>query len=106
MIPSNQNTLSRAGLLLWFVLFLGPARAQFATSNLLVNPGAETGDLTGWTRGGNSNPFAGNPGNSLGDGFATHSGGYYFVGGTGAAYGSLTQTVGISGIQGITPAMI
>jgi hypothetical protein len=79
---------------------------QFATGNLLVNPGAETGNLTGWTVGGNSSPFAGGPANSLGDGFATHSGSHYFVGGTGGAYGSLTQTIQPVGIQGITADML
>lgn len=80
---------------------------QFSTTNLLINPGAETGDLTGWTKGGDSNPFAGNPssGFSLGDQFATHSGTNYFVGGSGA-YGSLSQQVSLVGNQGITAAAI
>ena len=89
-------------------VYLGAINAlvpSFSTTNLLLNPGAETGTLTNWTVGGSSNPFAGSPSNSLGDNFPTHSGNYYFVGGTGT-YGSLSQTVSLIGNQGITAAMI
>jgi uncharacterized repeat protein (TIGR03803 family) len=84
---------------------LNVAVPTFSTTNLLLNPGAETGTLTNWTIGGSSNSFAGSPTNSLGDGFPTHSGNYYFVGGSGS-YGSLSQIVSLIGNQGVTAAMI
>src|ERR1044071_7473887 len=84
---------------------LTAAQGQLVTTNLLINPGAETGDLSGWTIGGDSNPFAGAPTNSLNDGFPTHSGNNYFVGGTGS-FGSLSQVVSLVGNQGITASLI
>jgi len=95
---SVLSTIAGVGLVI-------AAHAQLVTTNLLINPGAETGDLTGWTVGGDSNPFTGAPTNSLGDGFPTHSGSFYFVGGTGAT-GSLSQMVIMVGNQGITAALL
>jgi hypothetical protein len=92
-------------LILGFFACVTLSHAQVTTTNLLVNPGAETGDLTGWPIGGSSNPFLGDPANSLGDGFPTHSGAYYFVGGHGS-YGSLSQLVSLSGLQGVSTADI
>jgi hypothetical protein len=80
--------------------------AAVTTTNLLINPGAETGDLTGWVLGGTSNPFAGSQSDSLGDQFVPHSGVGYFIGGTGADYGSLSQQVSLIGNQGITAAAL
>ena len=64
-----------------------------------MNPGAETGDLSGWTTGGNSNPFVDN--GSFNPGINPRSGNYDFVGGTGD-YGNLSQTNSLMGIDGIT----
>src|SRR5206468_3854300 len=76
-----------------------------ATSNLLVNPGAETGDLTGWSLEGISQPFIGSPTNTFGDKFSAHTGNFYFAGGTGN-FGGLYQTVSLIGKGGLTPAII
>ncbi|MBV9848628.1 MAG: PEP-CTERM sorting domain-containing protein [Armatimonadetes bacterium] len=83
-------------------LCLSRAGAQ-ATSNLLTNPGAETGDLTGWTVGGNSNPGVDN--GSFDPGINPHSGTYDFYGHTGSL-GTLTQNVTLVGNQGITATEI
>lgn len=64
-------------------------------ANLLVNGGAEMGNLTGWTVGGVSNPFVDdgsfNPGI-----IGPRTGNYAFVGNNGP-YGSLTQNVLLPG---------
>ncbi len=73
------------------------------TSNLLTNPGAETGNLGGWTIGGTSNPTVDS--GSFDPGINPHSGSYDFRGGTGAS-GTLTQNVPLVGTQGITAAAI
>jgi hypothetical protein len=104
-MKSNLQLLFRVFSAVAAYVFIYGAHAQLVTANLLYNPGAETGDLTGWTIGGDSNPFAGSPDNSLGDGFSTHSGNNYFVGGTGS-FGSLSQVVTLVGNQGITAAML
>src|SRR6266478_2950304 len=104
--------MKTAKILLIAVILAGNDRfaallnAQLVTTNLLRNPGAEDGSLTGsWTVDGDSNPFVGSPTNSLGDGFPTHSGNYYFVGGIGF-FGALSQDVNLVGNQGITAAMV
>jgi hypothetical protein len=74
-----------------------------ARGELLINPGAETGDLTGWTKGGVSNPFVDN--GSFNPGINPHSGRFDFVGGNGAS-GSLTQNVLLAGVSGITDNLI
>jgi hypothetical protein len=86
------------------------AHAQLVTTNLLVNPGAETGSLAPWVADDWSgqpqlNPFVGSPTNSFGDGFPTHSGNYYFVGGS-DGWGILSQMVSLVGNQGITADLI
>ena len=71
------------------LIFAGSAQAS-----LLINGGAETGDLTGWTAGGNSEPRIDN--GSFDIGIDPHSGNYMFLGGRGS-YGSLTQNVSLGG---------
>lgn len=73
------------------------AAATGAQANLLDNAGAEIGDLTGWTVGGDSNPAVDN--GSFDPGIDPHSGSFDFYGHTGD-YGSLTQTVSLTGVAG------
>jgi hypothetical protein len=89
------------GLLL--VLVAERMHAQFATTNLLLNPGAEAGSTTNWVVGGVSNPSVDN--GSFDQGINPHSGAYDFYGHTGA-YGTLSQTVYLPGNQGITTTAI
>ena len=77
--------------------------AASAHANLLSNAGAESGDLGGWTMGGESHPFVDN--GSFNAGIDPHDGGFAFVGGTGA-FGSLTQTVAVTGSNGATLANV
>ncbi len=86
-----------------FVSLVVMASASGAKGDLLINPGAETGDLTGWTKGGVSNPFVDN--GSFDPGINPHSGRFDFVGGTGA-FGTLTQNVSLAGAPGVTDAQI
>jgi len=86
-----------------FVSLIMIASASGAKGDLLINPGAETGDLTGWTKDGVSNPFVDN--GSFNPGINPHSGSFDFVGGVGA-FGTLTQNVSLSGLPGITDALI
>ncbi len=78
------------------------ATASVAQAGFLVNPGAEAGNLTGWTVGGSSSPFADN--GTFNPGINPHSGSYAFVGGTGL-YGSLTQFVTLSS-AGVTATQV
>lgn len=68
-------------------LFLSTA----SHADMLVNGGAELGDLTGWTVGGVSNPFVDDGSFNAGI-IGPRTGNYAFVGGNGA-YGSLSQNV-------------
>ena len=61
-------------------------------SNMLTNPGAETGDLTGWILGGTSNPAVDN--GTFDPGINPNTGSFDFSGGTGPS-GSLSQTFSI-----------
>lgn len=70
-----------------------PAFAD-TSGNLLVNPGAETGDLTGWTVGGESNPGVDN--GTFDPPIQPYEGLYSFYGGRGAE-GTLTQNVALTG---------
>ena len=70
-----------------------PGSARAAT-NLLSNPGAETGTLAGWIQGGVSNPSIDD---GSFDGFTPASGLYDFYGGNGTD-GTLTQNVPLTGI--------
>jgi PEP-CTERM motif-containing protein len=69
--------------------------AQLDT-NLLVNPGAESGSLSGWTAGGNSSPGVDN--GSFDPGISPHTGGFDFYGGNGAN-DTLSQIVSLSSIS-------
>ena len=71
--------------------------------NLLINPGAEAGNLTGWTVGGNSNPGVDN--GSFDPGINPHSGDFDFFGRTGS-FGTLTHNVSLVGVPGITTSLI
>ena len=73
------------------------------SGNLLINPGAEDGNLTGWTVGGNSNPGVDN--GSFDPGINPHTGNYDFYGHTGS-FGTLTQNVALTGIPGLTTGQI
>lgn len=95
----------KAGLTLGLLTLAMTCHAQVGadTSNLLSNPGAETGDLTGWTVGG-----YGNPGIDTGlfdSGINPLTGNYDFCGFSGAS-DNLTQKVLLVGTQGITAAQI
>jgi|GEM_PF-641641 len=72
------------------------------TGNLLTNPGAELA-LTGWTAGGASNPAVDN--GSFDPGIQPRTGGSMFFGGAGAS-GTLSQTVSLVNVFGITTAQI
>lgn len=63
-----------------------------AHANLLVNGGAESGSLAGWTVGGESNPTVDD--GSFDPGIDPHSGQAMFLGGRGQS-GSLTQNVAL-----------
>jgi hypothetical protein len=92
----------KIGLALGLLALASTCHAQ-TTSNLLTNPGAETGNLTDWTVGGASNPGVDN--GSFDGGINPHTGSYDFYGGNGAN-GSLTQNVSLVGTQGITAAEV
>ena len=70
---------------------IGPI-GSFASANLLFNPGAETGDVQGWT------PAPENWWVAEGDEIAPHGGDFFFWPGNGdLPYGKLSQDVDISG---------
>jgi hypothetical protein len=96
-----KRTLVAASVLL---MTLTPAllHAGPITGNLLTNPGAETGDLSGWTAGGPGMPMVDN--GSFDPGINPHSGNYDFVGYSGAS-DSLSQTFNIV-VQGVTTGLI
>ncbi len=77
-------------------LAAGSLFALNAHANMLVNPGAETGDLTGWTPGGGAVPPHIDSG-SFDPGIDPHSGNFDFLGGTGLLF-TLTQNVSLAGI--------
>ena len=77
-------------------------QAGVITGNLLTNPGAETGDLTGWTIGGPGTPVVDN--GTFDPGINPHTGSFDFNGHSGVS-DSLAQTVSIL-VSGITPAMV
>lgn len=45
--------MSKAAMICLMALVVGSTQAAITTSNLLINPGAEEGDTTGWTKHGN-----------------------------------------------------
>jgi uncharacterized protein (TIGR03437 family) len=73
-----------------------------STGNLLTNPGAETGDLTGWTADGPGAPMVDD--GSFDPGINPHTGRFDFSGNAGIA-DSLSQTVSIL-VSGITPGVV
>jgi hypothetical protein len=86
--------------LLALALLMALSRGALGGSNLLVNPGAETGTTSGWTVdnplfGGTSNPGVDN--GSFDPGINPHSGSYDFYGHTGP-FGTLDQIVSLSGV--------
>jgi hypothetical protein len=89
-----------------FALGLAPFWVQGAviTGNLLTNPGAETGSIADWTVGGASNPTVDNGVFDMG--ISPHTGNWDFFGHTGGATGTLSQTLSLTGISGITNALI
>ncbi len=103
MTTRITNQLVKTLCLVCLVHFVQTAHAQFATTNLLLNPGAEAGSTTNWVIGGVSNPSVDN--GSFDSGISPHSGSYDFYGHTGA-FGTLSQTIFLPGNQGITTANI
>jgi PEP-CTERM motif len=88
------------------VLFAGHGLAT-TTTNLLTNPGAEDGNLTGWISAGPSQAFVDN--GSFDAGINPNTGVFDFAGGAGSssgASGTLTQVVTLVGVQGISAALI
>jgi hypothetical protein len=86
---------------------LGAGYAFADSINLLTNPGAEDGNLTGWTSAGPSQAFADD--GSFDIGIDPNSGVFDFAGGEGVtsgASGSLSQVVTLAGVPGITGALI
>ena len=77
------------------------AQAQL-TTNLLVNPGAEAGNIANWTPTGPGSPTVDS--GSFDPGINPHTGGYDFVGLNGAS-DSLSQTVSLL-TQGVTAATL
>ncbi len=70
--------------------FAATASAQIVTSNLLTNPGAESGNLSGWS------VAAGNPMVDTGlfdPGINPRTGGFDFSGGSANPLGQLSQTI-------------
>jgi hypothetical protein len=104
----KQVTLAASLIIVAFITTLATGVHAQTSSNLLVNPGAEAGNLTGWNIGGPANAFvdtgAFNPGiNPL-------SGKYDFVGGGGShptgPFGTLTQNVSLTGFLSATIANV
>ena len=95
-----MKTFNRAAV----AIALGALLAAQAHANLLTNPGAETGDLSGWTPGGDAVAPHIDSG-SFDPGIAPHSGSFDFLGGTGLLF-TLTQNVSLSGILDPTTATV
>lgn len=99
-VKSNVQMLTRKlAITLALLLGFGAVPALAATTNLLLNPGAETGNITNWVVGGDSNPSVDN--GTFDSGINPHSGSYDFYGHTGSL-GTLNQTVYLPGKQGIS----
>ncbi|HEY1489553.1 MAG TPA: hypothetical protein VGF90_00825 [Verrucomicrobiae bacterium] len=92
----------RLALLICFICcstFAGPV----ATTNLLLNPGAESNSLANWLAGGDSGPRVDN--GTFDSGIKPHSGTNDFLGGHGSV-GTLTQIVPLVGNPGVTAVSI
>jgi hypothetical protein len=103
----NLNTSSSRRLLtitlgVCFATF-GAHAAPFSTTNLLTNPGAEAGNISGWTVGGTSNPDVDN--GAFDPGINPNTGSFDFYGHNGFS-GTLSQTVSLIGNQGITQSLL
>ena len=98
LAPQTLALALMAGL----ALTARPAAAQ-VTGNLLTNPGAETGDLSGWTASSASSPTIDDGSFDLG--IDPHSGSFDFLGRNNSS-GTLTQTVALTGSQGLSAALI
>lgn len=94
-----MKLIGKAVLFGWMAALM---HAGVITGNLLTNPGAETGNISGWVAGGTSNPGVDN--GSFDVGINPLSGSFDFYGGSGPL-GSLSQTVSIVG-NGVTTGMI
>jgi len=85
-------------------LFPSLAHAQLPTGNLLTNPGAESGSITGWTVNGALPATPTVDSGSFDPGINPNTGSFDFVGGNGAS-GELDQSVSLIG-AGITAGQI
>jgi PEP-CTERM motif len=101
-LTSSGENLMRKSLVIALVCALAPAAVYADTTNLLTNPGAETGSTADWTVGGTSNP--GVDSGTFDPGINPHTGSFDFYGGSGLS-GTLSQTVSII-TQGITQSMV
>ena len=91
----NIPAARRRRSLLALTLAVSPPPAVAETSpNLLINPGAETHSLAGWTSAGTSNPSVDN--GTFDPGITPVEGSFDFYGGSGAN-GTLTQTITLNG---------
>ncbi|MGN6371008.1 MAG: hypothetical protein ACTHN5_22365, partial [Phycisphaerae bacterium] len=90
--PSARSI--RRPLFLSITLAAAPRAFGETTPLVLANPGAETGDTSGWTLGGTSNPAV--DGGFFDPGISPEEGFKDFYGGTGAS-GTLSQTLSLSG---------
>ena len=75
--------------------------APFSTTNLVVNPGGETGTLAGWTT--NADPRIDS--GTFDPGINPHSGSFDIAGGT-STESDIFQTITLVGNQGLTAAKI
>ena len=96
-----RTTIPVAALLLCWMP--GAKADGVSTGNLLTNPGAETGDLTGWTAGGIGTPAVDD--GTFDPGINPHAGKFDFTGSTDES-NSLSQTVSILVSGVITPGLV
>jgi hypothetical protein len=100
----KQVTLAASLSIGAFIITLATGVHAQTSSNLLLNPGAETGDLTGWNIGGPANAFV--DAGTFNFGINPLSGKYDFVGGGGShptgPSGTLTQNVSLTGFLNAT----
>ena len=85
------------------VTLITPLGGTLIATNLLINPGAETGSLAYWTAGGDSSVSVDS--GTFDPGINPRTGNFDFKGGRGS-FGSLAQVVSLVGQQGITAGSI
>jgi hypothetical protein len=90
-------------LFLLSFVFYSTVAGAVTTTNLLLNPGGETGTLANWIAGGDSGPHVDN--GTFDPSVQPHSGTNDFTGGRGAV-GTLTQIVPLVGDPGVTAVSI